>query len=360
MSQSYNPQSNHTSRKKIYIAYTGGTIGMKPTANGFAPVPGFFTQELAKLSEVTDGDMPAYVVHEYSTLIDSANISPQHWTQIAEDIRDHYNDYDGFVVIHGTDTMAYTASALSFMLENLAKPVILTGSQIPLRQLHSDARDNLVGALFLAAHHPIPEVCLYFHNKLYRGNRTKKVDSNGFSAFDSPNFLPLFELGADVMKLQKTWSTEVLKQSNLNIQTITHSDVATLSVFPGIQARFVEHFLHQPLKGLVLQTYGMGNAPIHNSELMMAFHSASQRGIIIVNCSQCLKGRVNMRGYEAGKILEDCGVISGHDMTVEAALTKLTYLLNKESTSKDEELNHCVKEIKELMQASLRGELTRN
>ncbi|MDW8467258.1 MAG: asparaginase domain-containing protein [Chloroherpetonaceae bacterium] len=190
-------------RKKIYIAYTGGTIGMKQTPKGYVPEKGFLEKQLAALSLFASPDLPEVHIHEYEPLLDSANMTPREWIRIASDIEAHYDDYDGFVVLHGTDTMAYTASALSFMFEHLGKSVILTGAQIPLMELRSDARENLIGALFIAANFQIPEVCLYFGGKLLRGNRAVKVSASGFDAFESPNYPPLATAG---VQIEANWS----------------------------------------------------------------------------------------------------------------------------------------------------------
>ncbi|MCB1032402.1 MAG: asparaginase, partial [Acidobacteria bacterium] len=176
------------SDRRVYIAYTGGTIGMKRTADGYAPVPGYLGELLASMPELRDEQVPAYHLQEYEPLLDSANMAPSNWCHISEDIERHYHDFDGFVVLHGTDTMAYTASALSFLLENLAKPVILTGAQIPLAEIRNDARDNLLTSMILAGTEPIPEVCLYFGNRLLRGNRSRKVSAGGLGAFASGNY----------------------------------------------------------------------------------------------------------------------------------------------------------------------------
>ncbi|HBY38987.1 MAG TPA: L-asparaginase 1, partial [Alteromonas sp.] len=173
-------------RKHIYIAYTGGTIGMRPSSQGYVPAPGFLAETLANMPEFHREEMPLYTLHEYDELMDSSDMSPADWQHIADDIAQHYEQYDGFIILHGTDTMAYTASALSFMLENLGKPVIVTGSQIPFAELRSDGQENLLNALYIAANYPIAEVSLYFNNKLLRGNRSRKVDADGFDAFDSP------------------------------------------------------------------------------------------------------------------------------------------------------------------------------
>ena len=185
-------------KKRLYIAYTGGTIGMKASPNGFVPESGYLSETINSMSDFFHSEMPEFEIHEYDALIDSSNISPQVWRALAEDIQQRYHDFDGFIILHGTDTLSYTASALSFMFENLSKPVIITGSQIPLSQLRSDARANLLNALYIAAHHPINEVCVFFNNQLLRGNRSTKQHVDGFGAFISPNYPVLLEAGIEI------------------------------------------------------------------------------------------------------------------------------------------------------------------
>ena len=334
--------------RRVYIAYTGGTIGMKPSDNGFTPEAGYFAEQINKLPELAYPDMPEIVVHEYDNLIDSSNVTPDDWYRISEDIKSVYEDFDGFIVLHGTDTMAYTASALSFMLEDLSKPVIVTGSQIPWSQMRTDARDNLITSLLLASQYDIPEVSLYFHNRLYRGNRARKVDATGFHAFQSPNFPALVKVGSQIQVNQKILLKDPSKP--LKINKITHPKVVVLSLFPGFSADMLEAVLNSGIQGMVLMTYGMGNAPCNDMKFLNLLAAANHAEIIIVNCTQCLKGCVDMSSYETGQELLRCGVISGFDMTPEATLTKLSYLLSSDCS---------ITEIKQKMQISLRGELSR-
>ncbi|KPP63065.1 60 kDa lysophospholipase-like [Scleropages formosus] len=275
-----------------------------------------------------------YTVLEYSPLLDSCNMTTDDWASIAKDLEKHYEKYDGFVILHGTDTMAYTASALSFMCENLGKPVILTGSQVPIYEMRNDGRDNLLGALLIAGQFVIPEVCLYFHHKLYRGNRVTKVDSGSFNAFTSPNLPPLANAEVDI---KINWDTVWRANTTAKFLVHTHMNrnVGLLRLFPGITADTVRAFLQPPMEGIVLETYGSGNAPNNRIDLLEEFHKATGRGVIIVNCTQCLRGSVTT-SYATGKALIDVGLVPGCDMTPEAALSKLSYILAKQDLSMQE------------------------
>lgn len=337
-------------RKKIYIAYTGGTIGMEKSDHGYIPTSGFLTQSIKQMPEFNRPEMPLFDIHEYSPLIDSANMSPKHWQEIADDIYANYDDYDGFIVLHGTDTMAFTASALSFMFDNLSKPIIITGSQIPLSELRSDGQVNLLESLYIAANYPINEVGLYFNNKLYRGNRTTKIHADGFGAFASANFGELIEAGIHI-QVTNGKVINANAQTNLlplSLAQVEPQPIGVVSLYPGINHQVIGNILEQPVKALIIQSYGVGNAP-ETPEFLNLLKEASQRGIIIVNRTQCVQGHVNMDGYATGHALKDAGVISGFDMTLEATLTKLHYLLSQDYSSD---------EVKALMQQNLRGELT--
>ncbi|NTS78544.1 asparaginase [Catenovulum sp. SM1970] len=335
-------------KKRIYIAYTGGTIGMKHSEDGFVPVPGYLTETIAAMPEFYHHDMPEFEIHEYNPLIDSANMSVPAWLQLAEDIQRNYHDFDGFVILHGTDTMAYTASALSFLFENLSKPVIITGSQIPLSELRSDARANLLNALYLAAHHPINEVSIFFNNQLFRGNRTTKQYADGFDAFVSPNYPALLEAGIEIKKLAGEVKATV--NTPLKLSNIEKQSVGILHLFPGLDWQVLDNLLKSPLQALVLLTYGVGNAQ-QDEALLATLQKADKAGIIVVNCSQCLKGSVNMDGYATGHALSDAGVISGLDMTTETVIAKLYYLLSQDLSNKV---------VKELLTTNLRGELSKD
>ena len=333
-------------KKTLYVAYTGGTIGMQRSDDGYVPVSGHLQLQLAAMTEFHHADMPAFVIHEYQPLMDSSDMTPADWQIIAEDIQRHYDHYDGFIILHGTDTMAYTASALSFMFENLSKPVIVTGSQIPLSELRSDGQQNLLNALYVAAHYPINEVGLFFNNTLYRGNRSTKAHADGFNAFNSPNFPPLLEAGIKI-RLASSLPVPTTPQP-LVVHPITPQPIGVVTLYPGIAPDVVANFARQPVKALILRSYGVGNAP-QNKAFITELAEASARGMIIVNLTQCQSGKVNMAGYATGHALAKAGVIGGSDLTVEAALTKLHFLLSQPLS---------VDTIRLKMQQNLRGELS--
>ncbi len=333
-------------RKSVYIAYTGGTIGMRRGPRGYEPAPGFLEQQMARLPVLASPDMPRYRIHEYDPLLDSSNMSPTDWVKLGRDLMSHYDRYDGFIVLHGTDTMAFSASALSFMFEGLGKPIVFTGSQIPLCEVRNDARENLITSLLIAAHHAIPEVCLFVGNRLLRGNRATKVSARRFLAFSSPNYPALGEAGVELQVHRRQLLPR--PETATTFDPVTDPQVADLRIFPGITPEILEGFLG-PLAGAVLHTYGAGNAP-NRPELLNVLRRASERGVVLVNCTQCLEGAVDMDGYATGGALRTAGVVSGYDMTPEAALTKLSYLLS---------LDDSPEEVRRKVQENLRGELTR-
>lgn len=288
-----------------------------------------------------------YAILEWDPLLDSSNIEMNDWIRIATEIEFNYTAFDAFVILHGTDTMSYTSSALSFLLEDLGKTVILTGAQIPLSQLRNDAVDNLLGALSIAGNYIIPECSLYFNHTLYRGNRVSKASSFDLNAFHSPNFPPLVNVGIDILV---NWNN-VLRQTRLRRFRV-HKDmsphVATLRLFPGMTGATARAFLAPPAQGVVLETFGSGNVP-QRTDLLQALQEACDAGVVIVAISQCYRGSVSS-AYETGRVLQRVGVVPGGDMTPECALTKLSYLLSKPELS--------ASQVRELISTPLRGELT--
>ena len=338
--------------KKLYVIYTGGTIGMVNTSEGYQPKAGYLAERLTQMQLMYDAHMPDYDLQEYVPLIDSANAQPSDWVTIANDIWRNQAKYDGFVVLHGTDTLAYTASALSFMLMGLNKPVICTGAQIPISEPRSDAFDNILHSLIFAMDARIHEVCIYFSKLLLRGNRSVKVDASGLGAFDSPNYPILGRVGVEI-ELYPERLLKSLPKANLLNQTATYDDdlskIAMLTVFPGMDASVLSHVLQTPLQGLVLKSYGAGNMP-QTAAMMQTLQEATRRGVVIVNCTQCIKGHVNMAAYQTAQGLRQAGVISGADMTDEAALTKLFCLLRFSGQS--------TIEIKKMLGQNITGELS--
>ncbi|KAJ9207251.1 hypothetical protein DTO164E3_525 [Paecilomyces variotii] len=367
---------------RVLIIMTGGTICMRQSPSGFVPARGFQEACLARLPTFNDGSLPLpldvvvngngttkayaslrtppsaydrqvrYTVYEFEELLDSSSIDAKGWAEIARTIYWNYQLFDAFVVLHGTDSLAYTCSALSFMLQDLGKPVILTGSQAPMLELQNDATDNLLGSLVVAGHFMIPEVCLYFNYKLFRGNRATKVAASDFAAFDSPNAPPLAVTTS--MRTQVAWDlvNRPTHIGHFRIQTnLDTTHVACLRIFPGIQPAMVDAVLKLGnLRGLVLETFGAGNAPNGQDDAMTkVLASAIQRGIVIVNVTQCLTGSVSPV-YAPGMTLSRAGVVAGQDMTSEAALTKLAYLLALPDSTPES--------VAKAMSVSLRGELT--
>ena len=337
----------------VLLIYTGGTIGMieDPRTGVLRPFDfkylKSYVPELNRLQFQIDS-----IVFEKP--IDSSDMNPECWKQIVRIIEDHYEQYDGFVILHGTDTMAYTASALSFMLENLNKPVILTGSQLPISKIRTDGKENLITALEIAVDKEengeafVPEVCIFFQNVLMRGNRTTKINADNFNAFNSFDYPFLAEAGTFIR-----YQNQLIHKPEIKLTPKFHylldPNLAILRLFPGISADTLKAIFSIPhLKGVVLETYGAGNAPSADWFIDI-IRETIERGIVVVNVTQCSFGKVAMGRYQAGKTLEKIGVISGHDITVEAAITKLMFLFGH---------GHSIFEVKKQMSQSIVGEMS--
>lgn len=340
------------SRTKILLIYTGGTIGMRKDLKTGALKVFNFSKLLQRIPELKQLDCEIETI-SFQNPIDSSNMKPEKWAEIVEIITANYSRFDGFVVLHGSDTMSYTASALSFMLENLSKPVILTGSQLPIGDLRTDAKENLITAIQIASlqenNKPvITEVCLYFEYKLYRGNRTTKINAEHFKAFASPNYPALIESGVYL-----NLKSELVLVHNPAMDLVVHKDLDTnvviLKLFPGINKNVLSAIIGIPnLRGIVLETYGSGNATTEEW-FLDSIQQAIAKGIYVVNVTQCSGGSVNMGQYETSSDLKKIGVLSGKDITTEAAITKLMFLLSQ---------NIAVEDFKMMFEKSLRGEMT--
>lgn len=338
---------------KVLLIYTGGTIGMgkNPVTGALDPLD--FNHLYAAVPEMkqlqTEVD-----VYQFTPPIDSSDMQPSKWAQLVRIIAQGYDRYDGFVILHGTDTMAYTASALSFMMENLTKPVILTGSQLPIGQLRTDGKENLITSLELASlkdeegHARVPEVCIYFSGHLLRGNRSTKIDADGFNAFDTFNYPHLCDAGVNF-----SFANHHILRPDFNKPMIPHygldSNVVIFSLFPGIQECIVREVLKvRELRGIVMRSFGSGNAP-RQPWLLRSLREAAARGVVIVNISQCVAGSVVMGRYDTGYQLQSTGVISGYDATVEATVTKMMCLLARYTDANT---------VRKLMNSNLVGEIS--
>ena len=346
---------SYTNTNRVLLIYTGGTIGMgrNPKTDALEPLDfNHLIENLPEFKSITT----QIDVYQFTPAIDSSDMNPRLWAQIVRIISDQYEQYDGFVVLHGTDTMAFTASALSYMLENLTKPVILTGSQLPISQLRTDGKENLVTSIEIAsAYHQdgtpiVPEVCIYFSGKLLRGNRSTKINADGFNAFDSFNYPHLADAGVNIVYheeyILKPDYTKPMKP-----HFVMDPNVVVFTLFPGIQENIVRHILDAPeLRSIVMRTYGSGNAP-QKPWLMHLLKQATEHGINIVNISQCAAGTVEMARYDNGYQLKNAGVISGYDATVESTVTKLMHLQGHYTDWRI---------IRNLMNHPMRGEFTQN
>ena len=334
--------------KKVLIIYTGGTIGMKKTEQGYRPAPRFLDEELHSIPDLSRADFPSWELYEMNPLLDSSNMTLKEWNEIGRVIYENYEKYNGFVVLHGTDTMAYTASALSFILRGLNKPVVLTGSQIPLSELRSDGRDNLITSVLIASEGVANEVCLYFSGKLLRGNRAIKMSADGLVAFKSPNYPLLAEVGITV-KYNHSALLPQKEGATLEYLPFNNVPIGVLKVFPGIQFGLFEDIMTEKLSGIVLETFGSGNIPSGGDELLPIIKKAFASGSVVAVCSQCPIGTVTLGAYETSSSLKSAGAVSGKDMTTEAAVAKLYHLFS---------LGIQKEEIKRLMEENIAGELS--
>lgn len=342
-----------TYANNVLLIYTGGTIGMNRNPQTGALEPFKFEHLLNNVPEL-EQFKTHIATYQFNPPIDSSDMSPKLWTELTHIIADNYDNYDGFVILHGTDTMAYTASALSYMLENLTKPVILTGSQLPIGQLRTDGKENLITSIEIAAakHQDgramVPEVGIYFNGHLMRGNRTTKQSADNFNAFESFNFPHLVDAGVNIEYnenriLKPDYSKPMTPHFRLD------NNVIVFTIFPGIREDLVRHIIATPnLRSIVMRTFGSGNAP-QSPWLLKALREATSNGRVVVNISQCMAGSVEMGRYDTGYQLKSAGVLSGFDSTVESAVTKLMYLQARYSDPQ---------QIKDYMSKSIRGEIS--
>jgi len=339
-------------QKSILIVYTGGTIGMKENPETGALAPFNFNQILDEVPELRKFGFNLDTI-SFNPLVDSSDITPTFWISLAEIVEQNYQAYDGFVILHGTDTMSFTASALSFMLENLQKPVVLTGSQLPIGKLRTDGKENLISAIEIAAassnNQPlVPEVTIFFENQLFRGNRTTKHNAEHFNAFRSDNYPPLAQAGISI-KYNFASIYYTTKPLPLSVHKKLSTDIAVLKLFPGITPQLVDAVLATPnIKAVILETFGSGNAPT-SPWFLERISNAIAKGIVVFNVSQCKAGGVNMEKYENGLKLKNAGVVGGCDITYEAAVAKLMFLIG----------NGCSgNELKERLAKSISGEIS--
>lgn len=330
---------------RVMIINTGGTIGMVKSDRGYVPDLEKFHENLRKMPEMTDGALGGWDIYDMEPLLDSSNMMVDDWNKIGRIIAGNYEAYDGFVILHGTDTMAYTASALSFMLENLGKPVIITGAQIPICEIRSDGKDNIIAAMMIAAGGRVNEVCIYFRGELLRGNRAIKYSADGFMAFQSPNAPPLAEVGIAITYNEAALLPE--PKGPFRFQSLRNIPIGVIKVFPGIQFELFNNIMTESLRGVVIETFGAGNIPDSAGALLPIIKKAFENGTVVVVCTQCPQGTVLLGTYETSSALKKAGAVSGKNMTTEAAVAKLYYLFSK---------GYDFAEICRLMEVSLCGE----
>jgi len=349
-------ESDGRRRKRILVLCTGGTLTMKPDPNhpdgALIPLEGSLTEYMSNMKELQNEGMPEVVAHEYSPLLDSADLGPPEWAVLAEDIKSNYYHFDGFVVLMGTDTMAYTATAISFMLENLNKAVVFTGSQIPLNEPYNDARRNLIMALIFASRESICEVSIFFHDRLLRACRATKVNTHRLLAFDTPNLDPLATIGITIDENESLLMPYA--KGALRVHTEMETKILSLRLVPGYDDDVIEHMIastkETQLKAIILQLYGTGNLPSAKSSIIRCLQDASEKGILVVASTQCFTGSVMMGHYATGRALKEVGVVSAADMTLEAISCKLGYLFGRGDLTAEQ--------VGSLLPVSLRGEVT--
>lgn len=301
---------------------------MSKTEQGYKPDPVTFRAHLNKMPELSEGNLCEWEIFDMNPLLDSSNMMVDDWNKIGAIIDENYDLYDGFVILHGTDTMAYTASALSFMLENLSKPVIITGSQIPICEIRSDGKDNIIAAMMIASGGKINEVCIYFRGELLRGNRAIKYSADGFMAFKSPNFPNLAETGIEINYNEALLLPK--PTGKFRFQELRKIPIGVIKVFPGIQFELFNNIMTKSLKGVVIETFGAGNIPSNAKALLPIIEEAFKNGTVVTVCTQCPQGTVLLGTYETSNALKHAGAVSGRDMTTEAAVAKLYYLFSKD------------------------------
>lgn len=350
-------------KRRILILYTGGTIGMVESKDGNVPKKGFLKQQMDKILSMHKNrkEISPFTIKEYDPLLDSSNMSISNWNKMIGDIRDNYENYDSFIVIHGTDTLSYTASALSFAFENLSKPVIVTGSQIPLEQLKNDGGNNLLASLIVASSSTIPEVMVVFSNKIIRGNRSKKISSNKLDAFKSPNIRNIGNFGYTA---KPNYNEQMIRGSTMGLFSAQlydeNKEVMVIYLTPGFNFKNVETIINNNsnIRGVVLMTFGIGDGPTGNDDFLHMLKSLNDKGIIILNISQCIEGHIDTGDYETGSTMVKYKVISGNDMTLEAGYCKLLYLLTKHEHGNLMYSNETI--IHNDLVSNLRGELSEN